>query len=126
MKIAWYQRSLLDVVLQNAGEKVPCPNNHWTRADRKARISPVEHPCHPYSRTAFPKTTANFQCWISFHICFFPIRSCNKGVGFIGGRLFGVAFESCFMLVELDVTCCSCWDKKGTLYLGRDLGTDAD
>ena len=35
--------------------------------------------------TAFPKGKANFQCWISFHIYFFPIRSWNKVVGFIGG-----------------------------------------
>ena len=57
---------------------------------------------------------------------FFPIRWCKKGVGFIGDGFFGVTFENCFMLVEFDVTCHSCWDKKGTLYLGRDLGTDAD
>ena len=75
MKIAWYQRSLLDVACKMQEEKAPYPNNHGTRADRKARISTVEHPCHPYSRTAFPKSTANFQCWISFHIYFFPIRS---------------------------------------------------
>ena len=38
-----------------------------------------------------------------------------------GTNCFGVAFESCFMLVEFDVTCCSCWNKKDTLYRGRGL-----
>ena len=51
-------------------------------------------------------STANFQCWISFHIYFFPVRSCNKGAGFIGDgflvwRLKVVGGVRCYLLLML-------------------------
>ena len=38
--------------------------------------------------------------------CWMWLAKCSR---FHWGRLFGVAFERCFMLIEFDVTCCSCW-----------------
>ena len=49
---------------------------------KKGHILIRENPCYPSSRTTFH--------W---------------------GRIFGAAFECCFVLVEFDVACCSCWDK---------------
>ena len=70
--------------MQNAGEKVPCPNNHGTRADRKARISTVEHPRHPYARTAWARYEENSASHLLAFESPLPLK-CGSGTAMTQG-----------------------------------------